>query len=386
MTDKIRAKRALTNGRWDKKLKANMVELSSADNYDDAKHEWLATGKVWWDEVGECPNWASNHPYTCLCGHDIVYHFEIHNTETDVRECVGSDHINSYLILRAIREETGLDDSHITDEMIEEWIEVRVEALKKKTWWDMHGEYFTNMFDTAKDLDLRVNVRTKGSYYDSLLRMYRPKTYIRKRSEGVFGKPGYKMASIVWRWNHPENPKAQINRRGWPNNKLYNDLLMFFFTIEDAKAWVAKEEKKETDRMAHLKKLDLDEQARKVEAMKRREKVVTTVKDIQHLPDFIEACEYYEVKPFVPEQGKDAWEEKFLLDIKARMIKGEVLTEKQAKKLWSILDSNKKVTVAATDKQKNYLIRLGYEGDLDEITKDEASVQISTIKRKRMSQ
>ena len=30
-----------------------MVELSNADNYDDAKHEWIATGEVWWDQVGD---------------------------------------------------------------------------------------------------------------------------------------------------------------------------------------------------------------------------------------------------------------------------------------------------------------------------------------------
>lgn len=43
MRDDIVAKRALGNGRWDKKLKANMVELSIADNYDEAKLEWTAT-------------------------------------------------------------------------------------------------------------------------------------------------------------------------------------------------------------------------------------------------------------------------------------------------------------------------------------------------------
>jgi len=34
----------------------------------------------------------------------------------------------------------------------------------------------------------------------------------------------------------------------------------------------------------------------------------------------------------------------------------------------------------ATDKQKSYLVRLGYEGDLDDLTKDEASNQISILK------
>ena len=42
------AKRNLGDGRWDKILKKKMVELSVADNYDEAKYEWKATGEVWW--------------------------------------------------------------------------------------------------------------------------------------------------------------------------------------------------------------------------------------------------------------------------------------------------------------------------------------------------
>ena len=158
MTEDFVFTRSLGNGRWDRKLKERMTELSVADNYDDAKHEWIATGNVWWEQVGDRrPEWARNHPDKCLCGHNIVYHFEIHNTENDVRECVGSDHINSYLILRAIKEETGLSEKYITDDMIDEWITVRVKSLKKDAWWNINGEGFTKMFDAVKEYDLRVN-------------------------------------------------------------------------------------------------------------------------------------------------------------------------------------------------------------------------------------
>ncbi len=59
----ITAKRELGNGRWDRKLRENMVNLSLADNYDDAKHEWIATGAVWWQGIGtHRPDWALNHP------------------------------------------------------------------------------------------------------------------------------------------------------------------------------------------------------------------------------------------------------------------------------------------------------------------------------------
>ena len=47
----ITAKRELGEGRWDRKLRQNMTALSVADNYDDAKHEWIATGEVWWQGI-----------------------------------------------------------------------------------------------------------------------------------------------------------------------------------------------------------------------------------------------------------------------------------------------------------------------------------------------
>jgi len=383
----IKPRRSLKNGRWDRRLKERMVALSNADNYDDAKHEWIATGNVWWNEIGnyeQLPDYVAVHPDKCLCGHDIVYHFEIHNTETDVRECVGSDHINSYLILRAIREETGLEDDYITDEMIEEWIQVRVTTLKKNAWWKMHGEQFTEMFDAVKDIDLRVNVRKSGKkYYDSTLRMYRDKTLVRKRSEGTFGTPRYQMASIVWRWNHPDNKKAQINTKGWPNKKLYNDLMMFYFTLEKANAIIKKEDDFVIARMAEIKKHDEIQENRLVAAKERRERVVATVEDMAHQPKFLEMCEYYGLEPFVPEQGKDNWEERFLNDIKHRMIKGNPLTDKQLAKLWEILDSDTREAVPATQKQKDYLIRLGFEGDIDDISKSDASEQINRIKQER---
>ena len=165
--EEIDVKRALGNGRWDKQLKKRMVRLSLANNYNDAKHEWLATGNVWYRSLNDnIPDWCAGHHDSCLCGHPIVYHFEIHNTETDHRDCVGSDHINSYLILREIAERTGLSTSDITDEMIEEWIQVRVKTMIKNAWWDNNGPHFEKLFDEVKDFDLRVNVRTVGELYD----------------------------------------------------------------------------------------------------------------------------------------------------------------------------------------------------------------------------
>ena len=114
-------RRQLGEGRWDKILIRKMTELSVADNYDDAKEEWIATGDVWWNGNGDMPSWVlqTNHPSKCLCGHPIVYHFRIRNTQNGIEEVVGSDHINSYLIMRQIAEEKGVTIGEVTDEQVD---------------------------------------------------------------------------------------------------------------------------------------------------------------------------------------------------------------------------------------------------------------------------
>ena len=65
------------------------------------------------------------------------------------------------------------------------------------------------------------------------------------------------------------------------------------------------------------------------------------------------------------------------------MIRGDTLTEKQLSKLTTILNGNNQNSTPATDKQKNYLKRLGYDGDLDDITKSQASDEITKIKQEK---
>ena len=161
-------RRELGEGRWDKVLMRRMVNLSVADNYEEAKEEWLATGSVWWRGNGEMPEWVSNASQganSCLCGHRITYHFEIQNTVNGITECVGSDHINSYLIMRQIAKETGKEIEHITEEMINKWISVRVGSMKAEAWWAENGESFEMMFNKIKEIDVRYNTR-KGNYKD----------------------------------------------------------------------------------------------------------------------------------------------------------------------------------------------------------------------------
>ena len=50
--------------------------------YNEAKEEWIATGEVWWAGNEEVPDWVANSQMgegKCLCGHIVVYHFQIIN-------------------------------------------------------------------------------------------------------------------------------------------------------------------------------------------------------------------------------------------------------------------------------------------------------------------
>jgi len=269
-------KRQLGEGKWDRILKERMVELSVADDYEEAKHEWIATGEVFWSDYyvpqERMPEWISNsrNGYgKCLCGHRIKYHFRIENTENGNVECVGSDHINSYLIVRQISQELNISADMITDEQIKEWINVRIKSMKAEAWWAEQGQAFEMMFEAVREMDLFYNVHQKGDkYWDEELKESRFITTIRKRAEGRFGQTGYKMASIVWRWNHPDNPKNQQTVHGFPNDNLMKDLALFYVKSGELSIPFLKEKKRIEERKAHLaqKRREKEERRRRLEA------------------------------------------------------------------------------------------------------------------------
>ena len=379
-------KRELGNGRWDKILKRKMTELSVSDDYDEAKHEWVATGNVWWRGCGEeRPHWAMEHPDQCLCTHNIVYHFEIHNTENHIRECVGSDHINSYLIIRAIEEEQNISREAITEEMIEEWVKVNVATMKKNAWWNNNGERFESMFNEIKDLDLRVNVRTKGNYYDPKVKKYVPKTVIRKTSSGQYGSALYKMGSIVWRWNHPDNPKAQIHSRGYPTEKLMNDLSLFFALLQQHKDKTEAEDKEYQDRVievqkqvALLKEQNVANQRRIAENRVLAENMRADTEDAE----FTENCKRYGLLPFSEESASNDWERKFLRSVRSWILSDREPTTAQVATLEKIINSERDF-VSATDKQCAFLLKLGFDGDISKLSKRQASNEIDNLLKER---
>tara|TARA_R110002020_G_scaffold53057_3_gene148739 strand:- start:7632 stop:8939 length:1308 start_codon:yes stop_codon:yes gene_type:complete len=431
MAETIVAKRNLGNGKWDKVLKRRMVELSVADNYEEAKEEWIATGEVWWGQNDEIPEWVRNSQMgrgKCLCGHIVVYHFEIINTENGIRECVGSDHINTYLIMRAISEEMGLPIDAITDEQIQEWINVRVKSMKQEAWWKESGASFEMMFNAVKEMDLHYNTRTTDWVWDNELNRTEPVKKLVKKGKGNFGTTNYQMASIVWRWNHPDNAKAQINTRGYPNEKLMQDLALFYVTSlqkttdfhkykferEQRKVEVAEEKaelaakrearrlerqlaeeerervynlpenvearrlaKEEHDKMIAEERL-LQEQRRKKREIQRQkdleaQKIKANLVLSEQSQEFDFACANYGIEPFDASLASNNWETTFLVDIKEKMINKRSLSVNQLTKLRDILLRNK-----PTQKQLEYLKDLGYEGKVT--TKKQASEKIKELK------
>ncbi len=425
--DRINVKRSLGDGHWDKKLIANMVELSNADNYEEAKLEWIATGDVWWSgNQQDRPAWVHDHQGKCLCGHTVVYHFKIQNTENGNEECVGSEHIGSYLILREIKERTGLKESEITDKMIQEWINVRTQSMIQTAWWHANGEHFTQMFDKTKEADMRINVKSKHQYWCFDDKKYKIKSRMLKRGKGKLGEENYQMSSIVWRWNHPLNPKNQSTTRGYPNDKLWADLNYFSVMydvrhkarIEAEDARLDKATKRQHERMAEqIKQREhREEQARlrqeqyeleraerdklieqqRIEALERQKvrqaelKISNgdkfsqereTLNDLSmfnsaETQEFKDMCDYYGLPVFDGNFPISIWESSFLIDIRRKMASGNELSVNQLNTLKNICSGE-----PATLKQKKYLTSLGYDGEFDNITKRKASIMITNKKQ-----
>tara|TARA_R110000737_G_scaffold270353_1_gene277510 strand:- start:47 stop:1348 length:1302 start_codon:yes stop_codon:yes gene_type:complete len=421
----LKAKRELGSGRWDKILKRKMTELSVSNDYNEAKHEWIATGEVWWSGNDEIPDWVE-HQGSCLCGHKVVYHFQILNTENNVIECVGSDHINTYLIMRAIAEEDNINIDTITDEQIQTWINVRTKSMLAEAWWKSNGDSFEMMFDKVKEIDVHFNVHRKETYYNQELQWNETKTTLRKRSEGAYGADNYYMASVVWRWNHPDNPKAQINTTGYPNDNLMKDLALLFIKSAPLLQRLVDSKKIKEERINELAVLEEERRQRiELRRIEREERRVEEIR-IYNLPENVESrrieeerqqvlresqrelaeqqrlarnertrlakieaaitekeilssnndefanlCGYYGIPVFDESMAKNDWEREFLASIKQQLLNNKPISDRQLKALKPILTFE-----FATDKQVKYLVNLGYTGTVEGLSKRQASAMI----------
>jgi len=420
--EEMMPRRALGEGHWDKRLKRRMVELSVADNYDEAKHEWIVTGETWYIPFGDDARMVlpeihceggplRNHAHECLCGHPIVWHFEIENTETGQKNIVGSEHIESYMVIRHLVEK-GYDPETITEELIDQWVNEQVKSLKAKWWWDLHGDQFTEWFEEVRELDLRVNVRETGSYrWNGVTRRNEPRKVIRKRAEGKFGEPHYKMASLVWRWNHPDNSKRQIDSRGYPNERLWNDLQMFYILSQQHKDAVAAEdaetarrieqlaeqeriaeERREQQRIENERRNEQRRQQREqraieeaeLEGIREERRLAAVIADRINAANsnevFKDMCEYYDVPMFTPAIATKEWDRRFLTDMIRQMSAGKELSNRQLEFLRNIVVDE---PLPASDKQIWYIKKLAGEDYVipDNLNRTDASKLIDELKR-----
>ena len=234
------------------------------------------------------------------------------------------------------------------------------------------------------------------------------------------------MSSIVWRWNHPHNPKNQSTTRGYPNDKLWADLNYFSVMYDvEHKARIEREdarlqtrtdqqleymEKQKQQRERRAEEARLRQEQYELERAERqklyeqreaerreREKVRQaelkisngdkfsqereTLNDLSmfnnaEVNEFKNMCDYYGLPVFDGNFPISIWESSFLIDIRRRMASGNELTPNQLKTLKNICSGE-----PATDKQKQYLTNLGYEDSFDNITKRKASIMITNKKQ-----
>ena len=137
------------------------------------------------------------------------------------------------MIMRQISEEYEREIGEITEQEVEQWLKVRVGSMKAEAWWAENGEQFEKMFEKVKEVDLWKNTRIKEYTWSNEHRRSKPVRVLRKKGKGKFGSSNYQMASIVWRWNHPENPKNQQTVHGYPNDNLMADLYLYSLTCDN---------------------------------------------------------------------------------------------------------------------------------------------------------
>ncbi len=380
----------IKSGALNQALINRLTDISVSDDWEIAKHEWRATGQVWYrpmryldTTIQELPEpHCDNHPNYCVCGHPIAWHFEVENTENSTLEILGSEHITNWMIVRHLKENKGIPADAITEEKIIEWMKEAVKTMKAEWWWKENGEDWEEMFNEVKELDLRINVRTNGKYWDSSTKRHENKLTIAKTKKGSLGK----MSSVVWRWNHPDNERRQIDTRGYPNEKLWRDVQLLFAKsqkfekqldiqmeeVEQRKSYV-REQQAKADELAEERSRMIKEEAMKIRAeaiYEREDKVLA------------EACEYYDLPPFTVEQGNNDWERNFLKDMKNKIIGRKQLSPKQLTRIVKItMPEIAQLDTPATTKQINYIKRLGGEIELN-MTKTEASSLIGELLRR----
>ena len=381
------------SGAFNVALKNNLVDMSVADDWKEARKEWKATGNVWYiplnDDATEVlpePH-KSSHPHYCVCGHPIAWHFEIENTENGRVEVVGSEHIGFWMIVRHLVENLEMNPEEVTQERVKEWVKQAIKSMKAEWWWGQYGEEFEEWFTAIREQDLILNTRQGPQYYDSDTARHEYKKLIRKKGVGTRGTNEFQMPSIVWRWNHPDNDKtAQINTTGYPNRDLWNDLQMFYFNLDKYNAKieemnqerqerieeiaeqrrVQEEERLENERL-HQARMQRQAEQRRLDAIEKQRLLDTA---------FERTCSEWGIVQFSAEDGRDDWEQDFLYKMIKKINSLDYISEKQKQRVIKIINREDD---PATEKQLAYIRALGGE-PTPHLTKRKASNMIDHLK------
>ena len=184
----------------------------------------------------------------------------------------------------------------------------------------------------------------------------------------MFGMPDYKMSSLVWRWNHPDNPKAQINTKGYPNEKLLMDMNLFNAMIETHKETVQAE-----DEM-------IDKRVKRALEYREQQRIRQAIHEEQRLAELKDGCDYFDIPVFSSEMATNDWEKRFLFDMEIRIRKKNELTERQLESLMNVIN---RYNDKPTERQVNYLRALGYDGEIESLTRGKVSKLIDELKEEK---
>jgi hypothetical protein len=176
------------------------------------------------------------------------------------------------------------------------------------------------------------------------------------------------MSSIVWRWNHPDNPKAQINTKGYPNEKLMLDLTDFSIKVNRHRAKVLEEDKVIEDKVK--RKLAWEEQ----------QSIRKAVQEEQRVAELMDGCDFYDIPMFSKDMGINQWENRFLFDMEIRVRGKKGLTERQLESLMKIIN---RYNDKPTERQVNYLRALGYDEEIESLTRGRVSKLIDKLKEEK---
>jgi len=160
-----------------------------------------------------------------------------------------------------------------------------------------------------------------------------------------------------------------------------NDLSLFYAFYEKYKADVDKEDADLNARLEKIKLANEENAKRQAEIEVNRTMAAKIQSDVED-SEFIEYCNYYAIRPFSENDGTNDWERNFLSSVRTWIVSGKEPTEAQLSTLSKILDSERDAEMA-TEKQCAFLLKLGYEGEIAQLTKRQASREISELLKQR---